>query len=138
LTVCGAHHRALHRGEVAVEGGAAGSSFRNADGSFYGGVANPKILDSTSKLFSALRGLGFRGAEVRGARELRGREEMRGGPIQDWLRAALQWLTGVQATSARARERLCLLQLRCSWPCLGAQTTGSCTASGAPPSLAQR
>ncbi len=95
VTVCAAHHRALHRGELAVEGdAAAGVRFRHADGSVYGGVANPKTADMMSKVFSALRGLGFREGEVRAVLgELRTRDELQAACVQDWLRAALARLT---------------------------------------------
>jgi hypothetical protein len=94
LTVCGGHHRALHRGELSVECDAAGLRFQHADGSVYGGVANPKLLDTVSKVFSALRRMGFRESEVRRALDaLREREALQNASIQEWLRGALQWLT---------------------------------------------
>jgi hypothetical protein len=103
VTVCGAHHRALHRGELEVQSKASTARFQHADGSFYGGVANPKTLDLTSKVFSALRGLGFREAEVRAVLgELRTRDELHGACIQDWLRAALARLTPAHRAHAGA------------------------------------
>jgi hypothetical protein len=68
ITMCGAHHRALHRGALRVHGSpTTGLTFRHADGSAYGGVRAPVVADTTSKVFLALRGLGFRESEARWA-----------------------------------------------------------------------
>ncbi|HYJ08706.1 MAG TPA: HNH endonuclease [Polyangiaceae bacterium] len=68
ITICGAHHRALHRGCLRVEGTpASGLTFRHADGSAYGRLAAPAVADAGAKAFQALRGLGFRESEVRWA-----------------------------------------------------------------------
>jgi hypothetical protein len=68
ITLCGAHHRALHRGALCVERTpASGLTFRHADGSAYGRVGAPVAADATSKAFLALRSLGFRESEVRWA-----------------------------------------------------------------------
>jgi hypothetical protein len=68
ITVCGAHHRALHRGRLGVEGTpASGLTFRHADGSAYGRVRAPAVADAGAKAFQALRTLGFRESEVRWA-----------------------------------------------------------------------
>jgi hypothetical protein len=95
LTVCGAHHRALHRGELAVEGDAgAGVRFRHADGTPYGEPVEPRALDAQAKIFAALRGLGFREGEIRRAlAELRAEGALRGATAEAWLRAAVQRLT---------------------------------------------
>jgi hypothetical protein len=64
LTLCAAHHRAVHRGTLSVcrEGGEL--RFQHADGSEYGArEASPAIADVRAKVFQALRGLGFREAE---------------------------------------------------------------------------
>jgi HNH endonuclease len=66
VTLCGAHHRAVHRGELRIElGGEAGLRFRHADGTLYGQPATPHAVDVQAKVFSALRHLGFREREVR-------------------------------------------------------------------------
>jgi hypothetical protein len=68
MTVCGAHHRALHRGRLRVDGTpASGLTFRHADGSAYGRVGAPAVADAGAKAFQALRGLGFRESEARWA-----------------------------------------------------------------------
>jgi hypothetical protein len=66
ITACGAHHRAVHRGEVIVEGTvSAGLCFRHADGTVYGGAVSPAAADVRAKAFRALTGMGFREGDVR-------------------------------------------------------------------------
>ncbi len=95
LTVCGAHHRALHRGEIAVEGDAGiGVFFRHADGTPYGEPVEPRALDVQAKVFAGLRGLGFRQGEIRRAlAELRADKSLRDLTAEGWLRAAIQRLS---------------------------------------------
>jgi Holliday junction resolvasome RuvABC DNA-binding subunit len=92
------HHRALHRGELLIEGRATDARFRHADGSEYGRVDRPSTLDTHAKVFSALRGLGFREAEARAAfAELRKQPRLSEASAQELLRAALQLLTAPRA-----------------------------------------
>ncbi len=95
VTVCGAHHRALHRGELSVEGDmASGVCFRHADGTRYGEVGEPRAVEMAAKLFGALRNLGFCEKEVRRVlAELGQVEELRQARGEVWLRWALQRLT---------------------------------------------
>jgi hypothetical protein len=66
LTLCSAHHRATHSGELLIERAPDGTLvFRHADGSLYGHRAAPPRLDVHAKVFSALRHLGFRESEVK-------------------------------------------------------------------------
>jgi hypothetical protein len=66
LTLCSAHHRATHHGELLIERGADGTLvFRHADGSLYGHRVAPPRVDVHGKVFSALRQLGFRESEVK-------------------------------------------------------------------------
>jgi len=68
LTLCGAHHRAVHHGALAIAGHTStGVHFRHADGRDYGDVSNPSALDVYARVFAGLRGLGFREREVRAA-----------------------------------------------------------------------
>jgi hypothetical protein len=68
VTLCGAHHRASHRGELLVQGRASsGVSFRHADGTEYGGPVMAADADVHAAAFRALRGLGFGEREVRRA-----------------------------------------------------------------------
>jgi hypothetical protein len=69
--ICSAHHRAAHRGTLLLERLPDGSlRARHADGSDYGAAVNPHSLDLRTKVFSALRNMGFREAEARAAIEL--------------------------------------------------------------------
>lgn len=100
LTVCCAHHRALHRGEIGVERnereGNAGVEvcFRHADGTAYGETVQPRSIDFRAKLFGALRGLGFREGDVRRViGELRGNGFDGRGTLAAMLKDAVQRLT---------------------------------------------
>jgi hypothetical protein len=68
VTLCGAHHRALHRGTLVVERSAAGALlFRHADGTVYGQELDAAAVDAGAKAFQALRALGFKEGEARWA-----------------------------------------------------------------------
>jgi hypothetical protein len=93
ITVCSAHHRALHRGEIRIEGNANGARVVHADGNAYGQPVTPGAVDVQTKVFSGLRGLGFREGEVRAVMaELRRCEELETAPPAEWLRQALRRL----------------------------------------------
>ncbi|HEX4338172.1 MAG TPA: HNH endonuclease signature motif containing protein [Polyangiaceae bacterium] len=67
-TLCGAHHRAAHHGELVVSGSvASGIRFRHADGSDYGEAPEPSAVEVQAKAFGTLRSLGFREGEIRRA-----------------------------------------------------------------------
>ena len=75
--LCGSHHRAAHRGEILLdrsEGGAL--RVRHADGTQYGRSVQPQVVEVCAKVFSAVRHLGFREAQVRAALEQLQRERM--------------------------------------------------------------
>lgn len=92
ITVCSAHHRALHRAELQISGTAATLRFRHADGRTYGDLPAPTETVQT-KVAAGLRGLGFREAEVRAVMaDLREREDLAGAEPQRWIREALQRL----------------------------------------------
>jgi len=95
ITLCGAHHRAAHRGRLIIEGSsAAGVRFQHADGSPYGQVENPQALDARAKAFAGLRKLGFREGDVRAVLgKLRDEGELAAASTEQWLRAALERLT---------------------------------------------
>jgi hypothetical protein len=70
VCLCGAHHRAVHRGALVLDRSKTGAlRARHADGSEYGGLVKPQVLEIRAKVFSALRHLGFREGEVRAALE---------------------------------------------------------------------
>jgi hypothetical protein len=66
ICLCGAHHLALHRGLLSIQGKvSSGLVFRHADGTPYGGSPKPREADVRSKVFSALRNMGYRESEAR-------------------------------------------------------------------------
>jgi hypothetical protein len=94
VCLCGAHHRAVHRGQLLLERSSVGAlRVRHADGSEYGSVTAPQALQTHAKVFSALRNLGFREGEVRAAFRQLETESALGEPTFDrLLRAALAQL----------------------------------------------
>jgi HNH endonuclease len=70
VCLCGAHHRALHRGKLSVEGRvSSGLVFRHADGTKYGCATTPKAVDLRALAFRGLVQMGFRETEARRAVE---------------------------------------------------------------------
>jgi hypothetical protein len=71
ITLCSAHHRALHRGELVVRGRAPHDLvFSHADGSSYGSPSvSPAAAAARATAFRALCSLGFREGEARRALE---------------------------------------------------------------------
>jgi len=70
VVLCSAHHRALHRGQLIVEGRVStGARFRHADGAPYGHALEPRAVAVQEEAFRALRALGFRETEVQRALE---------------------------------------------------------------------
>jgi Holliday junction resolvasome RuvABC DNA-binding subunit len=68
VTLCSAHHRASHRGELVVQGRVStGLSFRHADGTEYGRVVSAPAAGVQAAAFQALRRLGFGESETRRA-----------------------------------------------------------------------
>jgi hypothetical protein len=66
ITLCSAHHRASHRGELFIEAHPYGApTFRHADGTDYGHAVAPRVVDARAKVFSGLRNLDFREREIR-------------------------------------------------------------------------
>jgi hypothetical protein len=98
-TLCGAHHRAAHRGEIAIDGSAStGFVVRHADGTPYGGAVHPATARASAMLFGALRNMGFRETEARRALGTIETHVGAGEPIAELLRRAL----AVLAPGARA------------------------------------
>ncbi len=65
VLMCPAHHRAIHEGRLIVHGDlTTGLRFQHADGSSYGGPASPRVADLWTRVYRALRGLGFRSSEA--------------------------------------------------------------------------
>jgi len=91
LGICSAHHRATHRGELLIERERDGTlTFRHADGSPYGDPTAPRTIDAHTKVFAALRQLGFREGEVKAVlAELRSDTVLAGASVERVLREAL-------------------------------------------------
>jgi hypothetical protein len=98
VTVCSAHHRALHRGELRSEGDAA--HFRVLPAA-EAGLDQPPLASASNveaKVFSGLCQLGFQTSRVRTVMaELRQRDELAQAPPQQWLREALERLRSVHS-----------------------------------------
>ncbi|HEV8246232.1 MAG TPA: HNH endonuclease [Polyangiaceae bacterium] len=105
VTLCGAHHRAQHRGALVLEGSVpTGLVFRHADGSPYGRPASAPLADAHGKVFLALRKLGFREAEAKEAlSRVRSRNEAQN--PEQVLREALSLLTPSSVASRGATAR---------------------------------
>jgi hypothetical protein len=91
LTLCGAHHRAAHRGEIVIGRNRDGEvSFTHADGTPYGHDLAPRQVDAHSKVFSALRHLGFREREIKAVQaELLAEDALHDATPERLLREAL-------------------------------------------------
>ena len=60
VVLCGAHHGALHRGRLRIDGKvSSGLRVSHADGTTYGFMPSPLLADASAKAFAGLRTLGF-------------------------------------------------------------------------------
>jgi Holliday junction resolvasome RuvABC DNA-binding subunit len=103
VTLCGAHHRAVHEGKLVIEGQVTtGVSFKHADGSDYGAVMDVAALavDAQTKAFQALRHLGFTEREARQALSDTLTDVASAADTEARLRAALAALTAGAFRSA--------------------------------------
>jgi hypothetical protein len=93
LTLCGAHHRACHRGELLIEKKASGGlGFWHADGTAYGAPPNAGEVDVAAQTFQGLRNLGFGEREARDAVCAAGAQVGSDG-VESLMRSALERLT---------------------------------------------
>jgi hypothetical protein len=107
ITLCSAHHRAIHRGELVVVRSDTRLAFRHADGSVYGSSrASPLAADARSKAFRGLRSLGFSEAESRRALVRIAPHVGPGATAETLLRRALADLTAPSPGSSPAREQV--------------------------------
>jgi hypothetical protein len=68
VTLCVAHHLAVHEGRLLVAGLASSElRFSHADGTPYGGAVAPAVADARARAFQALRGLRFREGDAKRA-----------------------------------------------------------------------
>jgi hypothetical protein len=94
LTLCGAHHRACHRGDLFIERGASGGlSFWHADGTAYGGRPSTSEANVAAQALRGLRNLGFGEQEARDAVREAGAHVGSDGGIVSLMRSALERLT---------------------------------------------
>jgi len=101
IVLCAAHHRALHAGRLSIAGSVStGLKFCHADGSGYGRVSSPHVADSQTKVFTALRDMGFGEGETRHALEALRRKH---GAEELELRALLREALAFLAPNARQR-----------------------------------
>jgi hypothetical protein len=93
VTLCGAHHRAVHRGTLSISRQPNGKlSFQHGDGSEYGTVGvSPRAAIIRTKAFQALRALGFREGESKRAVE-RAIGHAASENVEDLVRRALREL----------------------------------------------
>ncbi len=95
LTLCGAHHRACHRGDLLIEKTASGGlNFLHADGTAYGGPPNAGEADLAAQTFRGLRNLHFGEREARDAVRAAGAHVGGDGGVESLMRSALERLTG--------------------------------------------
>ena len=60
VVLCGAHHGALHRGRLRIDGKVStGLRVRHADGTAYGCMPSPQLVEAGARAFAGLRNLGF-------------------------------------------------------------------------------
>jgi hypothetical protein len=60
VVLCGAHHGALHRGRLRIDGKVStGLRVSHADGTVYGFMPSPALADASARVFAGLRSLGF-------------------------------------------------------------------------------
>jgi hypothetical protein len=106
ITLCGAHHRAVHRGELSITGSVKeGVCFRHADGTAYGQAPDPRTVEVQTKAFAALRKLGFRESETRRVlTELCNEHGAQPPSLERILRDALARLTS-PSSSSKASNR---------------------------------
>ncbi len=95
ITLCGAHHRAVHRGQLTAKPNDIGViELQHAEGTAYGHIRRAKVIDRHPDLLIALRNLGFRSNDIHHALAVLGKDNaLAGATLDQLLRAALQLLT---------------------------------------------
>jgi hypothetical protein len=68
VTLCSAHHRAIHHGNLVAEGSPSGGlAFRHSNGTPYGALPAPRSAEFFAKAFRALTLMGYRETEAKRA-----------------------------------------------------------------------
>jgi hypothetical protein len=94
LTLCGAHHRACHRGALLIGREPSGAiAFWHADGTAYGGRPSTGKVDVVAKTVRGLRNLGFGEREARDAVHAARAHVGCDGGVESLMRSALERLT---------------------------------------------
>jgi hypothetical protein len=92
ITLCSAHHRAIHRGELVLEvAETEGLRFLHADRTEYGRRPSPEVAEIRTRASRALRLMGFRETEAQ--RALARVPTDRGANVEQVVRQALRELT---------------------------------------------
>jgi hypothetical protein len=90
VTLYSAHHRAIHRGELVVDGESSdGLDFRHADGTPYGELPSPVGAELRAKAYRALTVMGYRETE---AKRALARLPSASGSLEQLVRQALREL----------------------------------------------
>jgi hypothetical protein len=94
LTLCPAHHRACHRGDLRIKRSPSGGlGFWHADGTAYGGRPSTGQVDAAAKTVRCLCNLGFGEREARDAVRAGRAHVGNDGGVESLLRSALEQLT---------------------------------------------
>jgi hypothetical protein len=94
ITLCGAHHRAIHEGTLQIVGdGSAAAEFLHADGTSYGARPSAPVSQVQAQAFRALRGLGFGEREARQALTRALQDSKPGASLETVVRQCLALLT---------------------------------------------
>jgi hypothetical protein len=94
LILCGAHHRACHRGDLLIERAPSGGlGFWHADGTAYGGRPSLGDVDVAAQTVRGLRNLGFGEREARDAVHAARAHVGNDGGVESLMRSALERLT---------------------------------------------
>jgi hypothetical protein len=109
VTLCSAHHRAIHRGELLIEGSPSTAlRFRHADGTAYGSSRPvndrspaPGVADVRARACCALELMGYRSSEVK--RALLRIPESLTANLEQVVRQALRELAAESSHSTKAR-----------------------------------
>ncbi|MBN1605306.1 MAG: HNH endonuclease [Polyangiaceae bacterium] len=125
VVLCAAHHRAVHRGQLVVEGRVTtGLTFRHADGRRYGEIACAAGARAWADVFGALRSMGFAETETRHAIEKTRREVSELGEALD-VEPLLRRALGVLMDARGQRQAMPRLSAESG---LGALSTNAATA----------
>lgn len=101
LTVCAAHHRAVHEGTLILTRSANGApEFWHADGTAYGELPAAPVAFLQAKAFRALRGLGFGERDSRDALAHALRDVAANADLESIVRRCLEVLTERALTQA--------------------------------------